>query len=134
MLWISVEGSFAVTDEPLTSCPYVAYRNGFFRGLRFLDAAGDSWVVSEVIFERPPNIFDRLPNRKLRVELRLPGPEKRPLSEIAELLCACVDWDPGDIYTQFVDPEELKSLFRSARSVHELLHHARTLGADIEIG
>ncbi len=128
-LWIAAEGSFAVTDEPLTSCSWAAYRHGFFAGLRFLDAAGDFWVVSEAVPDRPPSHLDRLLNRKLKVQLRLSGPEQRPLGEVAELLCACVDRDPGDLYSQFVEPDELKALFRSARSVAELLHHARTLGA-----
>ena len=131
-LWIAVEGSFGVSDEPLTQCSCVAYRNGFFQGLRFLDAGGDSWVVSEAIFERQPGILDRLLNRKLKVELRLSGPEHRPLSDIAEMLCTCVDRDPGDVYTQFVNQEELKGLFRSAKSVQELLHLTRTLGADLD--
>ena len=133
-LWIAAEGTFQVTDEPLTSCSYVAYRNGFFRNLCLVDAAGDCWVVTDAALERTPNLLDRLLNRGLKVELRLSGPERRPLSEIAEKLCACVDRHPGDVCSQFVEPDQLKRLFRSAQSSEELLHHARMLGSDSSHG
>ena len=131
-LWIATEGSFEVMDEPLTWCSYAAYRNGYFQGLQVLDAAGDLWRVKDAILERQPTVLDRLLNRRLKVEVRLAGPERHPPSKLAELLCACVDRDPGDVYNQVVEHEELKRLFRSATSVAELLHHARNLGGPLE--
>jgi len=131
-LWIAREGSFDVRDEPATTCSWVAYRNGYFNGLQILDSAGDSWLVTRALPKRPPTLLDKLLNRQIDVELDLSGPELRPLSVVAEQLCACVDRDPGDVYCQFVEHDELKRLFRSARSVEELLLHARSLGCGSE--
>ena len=127
-LWVAREGSFEVAEEPVTACSWVAYRNGFFRGLRFLDSAGDSWQVKEAVPKRAPRLLDKLLNRQIEMDVQLSGPERRPISDVAEELCACVDRDPGDVYCQFVGHDELKRLFRSASSVDELLEHARRLG------
>jgi hypothetical protein len=126
-LWIAEEGSFGVTDEPLTRCSYFAYRRGFWQGLRFLDADGRSWIVQEAVVTRRPRLLDRLLNRSIGVSLRLSGPLQLPLPDVIELLCSCLERDPDEVYDQFSSRDELKALFRSARTVPELLHHARTL-------
>jgi hypothetical protein len=127
-LWIANEGSFGVIDEPIKSRTYVAYRNRFFDGLRFFDISGDEWIVARVIPGREPGLLDRWTNRQVEVDLQFGPPHRPALSEIIERLCSCVDRDPDDIYDQFVTHDELKALFRAARSPQELIHSARTLG------
>ena len=41
-----------------------------------------------------------------------------------------VDGDPDDLYDQFVSHEELKALSRATESAREIIHLARTRGAE----
>lgn len=129
-LWIAREGSFGVIDEPLDRASYVAYRNGFFTGLRFLDVSGAVWEVLDAVPERPFGLIDRIFNRRVAMNVRVGDPTRPPLAEVIDQLCACVDADSGDLYDQFVSQEELKARFRTSASPAELIRHARNLGAD----
>ena len=131
-IWIAKEGSIGAIDEPMTSCSWLGYKKGFFRDLLFYDSAGDAWRVEEVILKRRPNILDRILNRKLHFDMRTSGPEKCGLRDMADQLCNHLGKDPGDLYCQFLEHEELKRLFRSAETPEKLIHYVQTLGSNVE--
>jgi hypothetical protein len=128
-VWIAEEGSFGVIDAPMESASFVAYRNGFFDGLRFFDSSGTEWVVVGAAPGRKPTWLVRLLNRRIPVTLEMAAPRRPDLADVAERLCACVDRDPDDLYGQFMGQDELKAYFRGATSPAELIHRARTLGS-----
>jgi len=130
VLWIAREGSFGVIDTLMKDGSIAAYRNGFFEGLRFFDSSGSVWEVGAAVPKRKPGALDRLLNRRVEMDLRIEPSRQPALAEVAELLCSCVDRDPGDLYDQFVTRDELKILFRSAASAPELIKRARTLGEE----
>ncbi len=127
-IWIASEGSFAVVDRPIESCSWQAYKNGFFEGLRFFDSADSVWAVDFAVPKTNPNAVERLLNRPVDLVIRLKPAANVSVSEVAELLCTCVDRDPGDLYSQFVDRDELKRMFRSAGTTLALIGQARALG------
>jgi hypothetical protein len=131
-IWIAKEGSMGVTDEPMTSCSWIGYKNGFFRDLLFYDSGGEVWRAEEVILKRTPSFLDRILNRKLHFELRISGPEKPRINDIADQLCNNVDNNSDDIYNQFVEHDKLKYLFRSAETPEKLIHFVKTLGSEME--
>lgn len=131
-VWVAREGSFGVVDAPLTTGSFVAYRNGFFTGLRFFDSSGTEWQVEAAQPKHKPGALDRLLNRTVEMDLRMSPPRQPALAEIAEVLCSCVDRDPDDLYDQFVTHDELKALFRGATSPPELIEKARSLGEGSE--
>ena len=129
-VWIASEGSFGVTDEPLAHGSFLAFRNGFFDGLRFFDSSGTEWVVERAVPSSAPGILDRILNRRLQVELRFAPPCRASVNDIAERLCACIDRDPDDLYDQFVTHQELKAMLGATASPAELIERARTLGQE----
>jgi hypothetical protein len=131
-IWIAKEGSMGVIDEPMTSCSWVGYKNGFFRDLLFYDSVGEAWRVEEVILKRSPRFLDRIFNRKLHFEMRISGLGKPRINDIADQLCNIVDKATDDIYNQFVEHDKLKYLFCSAETPEVLIHYVHTLGSDIE--
>jgi hypothetical protein len=64
----------------------------------------------------------------LELDIQLSQPAKVPISQVAELLCSCVNGDPDDLFDQFVTREELKSLFRNAESPLALITLAQSHG------
>jgi hypothetical protein len=132
VLWIAKEGSFGVIHAPMKDGSFVAYRNGFFDGLRFFDSSGTEWEVRAAVPKRKPGALDRLLNRRIGMELQIGPPRQPALAEVAELLCSCVDRDPDDIYDQFVTHDELKAHFRAAASAPELIERAGNLGEEAE--
>jgi hypothetical protein len=129
-VWIAREGSFDVVDEPLTVCNYRALTTAFFSNLVYFDSAGLLWEVDRAEPEQPLSWRAKLFNLQFRVRLAFARPIRREPSDVAEVLCTCVDADPDDLYSQFVSHEELKSRFRGARSARELIEVARTLGRE----
>src|SRR5688500_16892211 len=123
-IWIAREGSFGVIDRPMDGGSYLAYRRGFFEGLRFFDVSGSEWAVVAALPTRQPGPLARLLNRRIELDIRLGPPTQPPLSEVADSLCSCVDRDPGDLYDQFVTHDELKVLFRAATSAADLVRRA----------
>ena len=130
-VWVANEATFGVTDTPMVSGTTVAYRNGFWNGLRFFDTDGQEWRVVEATPDRAPSVIDRLLNRAIRMSLRFAGPRACPVQEVAEILCGCLDQAVGDLYTQALTRDELKAYFRTAPSLSELMQRVRTLGEDI---
>jgi hypothetical protein len=130
---IGKDGSIEVIDEPMKSCSWLGFKNGYFNDLLMFDSNGESWKVDEVVIIGKPSFIDKTFNRKLNIKLSLNGPIKYNINNIAAKLCECVDKDPGDLYCQYVEHEVLKSLFRSSVNPSMLINHARNLGSDIKI-
>ena len=129
---IGKDGSIEVIDEPIKSCSWIGFKNGYFNDLLMFDSNGESWKVDGVVITKKPSIIDKTLNRKINIVLNLNGPIRININDIATKLCECVDKDPDDLYCQFVEHEELKSLFRSSGSPSMLINHARNLGSDIK--
>jgi hypothetical protein len=125
---ICPDDSFVVvrSEADLEAASPAAIRSGCFARLYLFDSDGARWRVArfEMTDARPRSPFGRL----VGVRLTFEAPEQPLISDVVEDLCRLVDGDPDDLYGQFVDPDELKRLFRSAPTAAALVTVASTLG------
>ncbi len=126
---ISVGDSFFVVSslEELTICSTLAWRNGYYENLALFDSAGIYWPLLAHV-QRPPNLLDRLLNRKLQVEVAAAEPLADGLSRAVSEICELVDQDPDDLYDSYLSHAELKQRLRRIDSAAALIRLARTLG------
>lgn len=124
-LWVARDGSFGVADAPLVEAAYVVFRRGFFDGLRFFDAAGSEWVVETAALEAPARLLDKALDRRVQVNVQLSSPRQASVSDIARLLCTCVDRVDDDLRDRVDNFETLKMSFRATPG--ELIERVRRL-------
>ena len=125
---ISPGDSFLVMNSPDWRCSRGGWQSGYFEGLVLFDSAGRLWKTDATL-ERPFSFIDRIFSRVLPVRLKYGHPQDGKTADVTAMLNALVDGDPDDLYDQFVSHDELKTLFREAKSPAEIISIARTLGA-----
>ena len=127
-LAVSPENSFIVIDEAPTLCNYLGWRKGYYNGLLLYDSIGRLWRVARSTPTKPPGLLTRLLNRRMEVQLDYDEPVSDGLSEVSELVAQLIDDDPDDLYDRFVTHDELKSMFRAAKTPADFIGLAKNLG------
>jgi hypothetical protein len=100
----------------------------YYRRLLIFDGSGRTWRVEDVRTDRGVTFLDRLLRKTLNARLVCRAAPDVEMQQVVDELCSIVDSDSDDLYNQFVSHNELKRLFRSARSPGELIEVARRLG------
>jgi hypothetical protein len=128
---VSRRDSFLVVDsiDNLTTCSTSGWRNGYYNELGLFDSEGSYWPIQASI-NNPPNILDRLLNRRIAVDLAAGEPELDSADRIVRFICDLIDNDPDDLYCQFISHAELKEKFRTSADPRLLVELAGTLGAE----
>jgi len=127
-LAVSPENSFMVVDKAPTLCNYLGWRKGYYDGLLLYDSIGRLWRVASSTPTKPPGLLTRLLNRHMEVQLDYDEPVSDGLNEVVELVAHLIDDDSDDLYDQFVTHDELKTMFRSARTPTDIIGLAKNLG------
>ncbi len=124
---ISESLGFFVVNKLADSCNALGWRNGYFRGLAYLDSDGYWWPVVEAKLPKPISALDRVLNRNLKVSLKLGDPVPDGVALAKTRMIKMLDLDPDDIYDQFLTHEELKKHIMDAKGPSELIEITNNL-------
>ena len=105
--------------------------DAWLRACRLFDSAGAAWEIAELCPSPVAPPAKRLFGKTLHsVELVVAGAKPYDVSALAVQLCALVDRDPDDLYSQWVPHDRLKELLRGASTPAGLVQTAARLGRD----
>jgi hypothetical protein len=129
---IEISNTFNVVDCITESASTVAWRKGFFTDLAYFDSDGRLWQVTAVP-TRPATLLDRLLNSQIKATVTWVEFNGNGMAEAKRRLCAMIENDPDDLYDQFVEHDDFKTLIMAAATPAELIKLAKTRGAESEL-